>query len=103
MSRTALVRVKGLSIPPTEVDETIFVRIGPGTALCHLRHLHFFKANAFLVGLPLLSFIGPGIPDILAQKDARFWLLYYQVYFPVTGAFNYSCGTIVFLLRPLAV
>jgi len=32
MSRTALVRVKGLSIPPTEVDEMMFVLIGPGTA-----------------------------------------------------------------------
>ena len=31
-SKTALVRVKGLSIPPIEVDEIILVLIGPGTA-----------------------------------------------------------------------
>jgi hypothetical protein len=30
---------------------------------------HFLKDKAFLVGLPPSSFIGPGIPDILAQND----------------------------------
>ena len=32
MSKTALVLVKGLSTPPTEVEEMMLVRIGPGIA-----------------------------------------------------------------------
>ena len=32
---------------------------------------HFLRANALRVGLPLESFIGPGIPPILAQNDLR--------------------------------
>ena len=30
---------------------------------------HFFKAKAFRVGFPWLSFIGPITPDMRAQKD----------------------------------
>jgi hypothetical protein len=32
------------------------------------QQFHFLKERAFLVGLPLGFFIGPGIPDIRAQK-----------------------------------
>jgi len=32
---------------------------------------HFRKDNALRVGFPFSSFIGPGIPDIRAQKDFR--------------------------------
>jgi hypothetical protein len=35
------------------------------------QQFHAFKDKAFLVGLPFSSFIGPGIPDILAQKERR--------------------------------
>jgi hypothetical protein len=35
------------------------------------QQFHAFNDKAFLVGLPFSSFIGPGIPDILAQKDRR--------------------------------
>jgi hypothetical protein len=35
------------------------------------QQFHAFKDKAFLVGLPFSSFIGPGIPDILAQNDRR--------------------------------
>jgi hypothetical protein len=33
------------------------------------QHFHLASEAAFRVGLPFSSFIGPGIPDILAQKD----------------------------------
>jgi hypothetical protein len=33
------------------------------------QQFHFLRAKAFLVGRPFLSFIGPGIPPILAQND----------------------------------
>jgi len=35
------------------------------------QQFHAFNDKAFLVGLPFSSFIGPGIPDILAQKERR--------------------------------
>jgi hypothetical protein len=35
------------------------------------QQFHAFNDNAFRVGRPFSSFIGPGIPDILAQKDLR--------------------------------
>jgi hypothetical protein len=35
------------------------------------QQFHAFKDNAFRVGFPDSVFIGPGIPDILAQKDLR--------------------------------
>jgi hypothetical protein len=36
--------------------------------MCHLQ-FHRFKEAAFRVGRPFSSFMGPGIPFILAQKD----------------------------------
>jgi hypothetical protein len=33
------------------------------------QHFHRLSARAFLVGRPLVSFIGPLTPDIRAQKD----------------------------------
>ena len=33
------------------------------------QQFHFRKANAFLVGLPFSSFIGPLTPDIREQND----------------------------------
>jgi hypothetical protein len=33
------------------------------------QHFQALNDKAFLVGFPFSSFIGPGIPDILAQKD----------------------------------
>jgi hypothetical protein len=60
-------------------------------------HFHLRKANAFLVGLPLLSFIAPFTPDILAQKLAlRFAALEPLFTLPVTGAFKLAP---VFLLK----
>ena len=42
-----------------------------GLATSTGQQFHAFNDKAFLVGLPFSSFIGPGIPDILAQKDRR--------------------------------
>lgn len=36
-----------------------------------VQQFHARNDNAFRVGRPLSSFIGPGIPDILAQNDLR--------------------------------
>ena len=36
-----------------------------------LRQSHLRKANALRVGLPFLSFIGPGMPPMRAQNDLR--------------------------------
>ena len=40
-------------------------------AFSAVQQFHAFNDNAFRVGRPFSSFIGPGIPDILAQKDLR--------------------------------
>ena len=40
-------------------------------ALGTSQQFHALSDNAFRVGRPFSSFIGPGIPDILAQKDLR--------------------------------
>jgi hypothetical protein len=42
-----------------------------GLAPRTVQQFHAFNDNAFRVGRPLSSFIAPGIPDILAQKDFR--------------------------------
>jgi hypothetical protein len=36
-----------------------------------VQQFHAFNDNALRVGRPFSSFIGPGIPDILAQNDLR--------------------------------
>ena len=68
------------------------------------QHLHRFKANAFLVGLPFLSFNGPGIPSIRAQK---LFLLFFsdsvRPGFLVTGAFKLLPVARLYFARPFAV
>jgi hypothetical protein len=40
-------------------------------ATCAGQQFHALRDNALRVGFPFSSFIGPGIPDILAQKETR--------------------------------
>ncbi len=47
---------------------------------------------AFLVGLPFSSFIGPFIPDILAQKDLRRARRLPFAFFSVTAVDNFDPG-----------
>jgi hypothetical protein len=42
-----------------------------GFATSASQQFHALRDNALRVGFPFSSFIGPGIPDILAQKEAR--------------------------------
>jgi len=46
-----------------------FVALTTSAGLC--QHFHALNDSALRVGFPFSSFIGPGIPDILAQKDLR--------------------------------
>jgi hypothetical protein len=54
------------------------------------------------VGLPLSSFMGPGIPDILAQNDLRL-LASFSVLGCGAGAFRLLPVAELYLARPLAV
>ena len=52
----------------------------------------------------MVSFIGPGIPDILAQKDFRLLAALLPGFtFPVTGAFKLLPVARLYLARPFAV
>ena len=56
------------------------------------------------MGSPLGFFIGPGIPDILAQKDARLLAALLPGFtFPVTGAFKLLPVARLYFARPFAV
>ena len=67
-------------------------------------HLQFqrLRLAALRVGRPFSSFIGPGIPDIRAQKDflraASFGVLGFGA-----GAFKFEPVSLLYLARPLAV
>jgi len=67
-------------------------------------HLQFHRLRlaALRVGRPFSSFIGPGIPDILAQKDflrpASVLVLGFGA-----GAFRFEPVSLLYLARPLAV
>ena len=56
------------------------------------------------MGLPFLSFNGPGIPDILAQKLFLLALSFgVKFFFFVTGALRLLPVAALYFLRPLAV
>ncbi len=67
-------------------------------------HLQFqrLRLAALRVGRPFSSFIGPGIPDILAQKDflrpASAFVLGFGA-----GAFRFEPVSLLYLALPLAV
>ena len=65
-----------------------------------LQQFHAFKDNAFRVGFPFSSFIGPGIPDILAQNDVR-RLASFSVFGCGAGGFRFI-PCFLALARPLA-
>jgi hypothetical protein len=67
------------------------------------QHFHLLNANAFLVGLPLLSFIGPLTPFILAQNDFRLAALFPVGLFSVTGACKLLPVARLYFALPLAV
>lgn len=53
--------------PPSFIDFLVAISLQDTT----LQQSHLRRAKAFLVGRPLESFIGPGIPPIRAQNDLR--------------------------------
>jgi len=66
------------------------------------QHFHLLRLAAFRVGLPLSSFIGPGIPDIRAQK------LFFRaasdfVFGFGAGALRFEPVSRLYLALPLAV
>jgi hypothetical protein len=72
--------IRGTTFPtPTVKPIPLFVMRGKifrrcrssCVAPCASQQFHAFNDNAFRVGRPFSSFIGPGIPDILAQNDFR--------------------------------
>jgi hypothetical protein len=65
-------------------------------------HFHLFNDAALRVGLPLSSFIGPGIPDILEQND--FFLPASALVLGFgAGAFKLEPVAALYLSLPLAV
>ena len=68
-----------------------------------VQQFHARNDNAFRVGLPLSSFIAPGIPDILAQNDLRRAASFFVLGF---GAGGFSPGlpglARLYEARPLA-
>ena len=68
----------------------------------HYLQFHRLRLAAFLVGRPFSSFIGPGMPLILAQNDLRL-AASFSVLGLGAGAFRLDPVARLYLARPLAV
>ena len=66
------------------------------------QHFHLRSANAFRVGRPFSSFIGPLLPDIRAQKE-RLRPLASLVLGLGAGGFRFDLVSLLIFSRPLAV